>query len=110
MAKRAILLAGLLFLLASRGAAGYFDSGNKLYERCIAKRRSFVHTICVATAAAYMDMMKELGYSCPSSDMTRAEIADVLIKFLKDNPERRKKAAASLAIEAFKGWPGCTSP
>jgi hypothetical protein len=110
MAKRAILLTGLLFLLASRGAAGYFDSGNKLYERCIAKRRSFEHTICVATAAAYMDMMKELGYSCPSSDMMRAEVADVLIKFLKDNPESRKKAAASLAIEAFKGWPGCTSP
>jgi hypothetical protein len=110
MVKRTIVLAGLLFLLASRGAAGYFDSGNKLYERCIAKQRSFEHTICVATATAYMDMMKELGYSCPSSDMTRAQVADALIKFLRDNPKSRNNAAASLAIEAFKGWPGCKSP
>jgi len=57
-----------------------------------------------------MDMMKKLGYSCPSSDMTRAQIADVLIKFLRDHPENRQKAAAALAVEAFKAWPGCKSP
>jgi len=91
----------------STPAVAYFDTGNELYERCIAPEKTSKRQICLATASAYLDMMRALGYSCTDDRLTRRQVADVFAKFLKENPETRQKSGPSLAIEAFSKGFGC---
>jgi Rap1a immunity proteins len=56
-----------------------------------------------------MDMMKALGHCSSSSGLTKGQVADVLIKYLKDHPESRHEPAASLAFQAFSTAFGCKS-
>ena len=102
-----LAVSGCLLLVEATPAAAYFDMGNEIYERCIAPDKSPNHQICLATASAYLDMMSALGYSCTSDKLTRRQVADVLVKFLKENPENRQKSGPSLAIEAFSKGFGC---
>jgi hypothetical protein len=96
-----------MFSFVSTQAAAYFDTGNEIYERCIAPDKTSKRQICLATASAYLDMMRALGYSCTGDKLTRRQVADVFVKFLKDNPESRQKPSPSLAIEAFSKGFGC---
>lgn len=102
-----LVLSVCLFSLVSAPALAYFDTGNQVYERCIAPDNTSKRQICLATASAYLDMMKALGYSCPGDNMTRRQVADVFAKFLKENPESRQKPGPTLAIEAFSKGFGC---
>jgi hypothetical protein len=96
-----------LFSFASSSARAYFDTGNEVYERCIAPDKTSKRQICLATASAYLDMMRALGYSCSEDKLTRRQVADVFVKFLRENPELRQKSGPSLAIEAFAKGFGC---
>jgi Ssp1 endopeptidase immunity protein Rap1a len=96
-----------LLALVSTPAAAYFDTGNQVYERCIAPDKTSKRQICLATASAYLDMMRALGYTCTDDKLTRRQIADVFAKFLRENPESRQKSGPSLAIEAFSKGFGC---
>lgn len=99
-----------LFSLVSIRAAGYFDTGNDLYERCIAADKTSNRQICLATASAYLDMMRALGYACTGDKLTRRQVADVFVKFLRENPESRQKSGPSLAVDAFTKGFGCKKP
>jgi hypothetical protein len=105
--RLAAFSAGLLLLLTGPAAATYFDTGNELYERCLAALPS-PRLTCMASASAFMDMMETLGYTCPSG-LTKGQVTDVLLKYLKDHPESRHKSAASLALEAYSTAFGCKS-
>ena len=96
-----------LFSFVSTPAAAYFDTGNEVYDRCIAPDKTSKREICLATASAYLDMMRALGYSCTGDNLTRRQVADVFAEFLKENPESRQKPGPSLAIEAFSKGFGC---
>ncbi len=103
-----LALSALLASLVSAPAPAYFDRGNEIYERCIAPDKTAKRQICLATASAYLDMMRAQGYSCTSDDnITRRQVADVLLKFLRENPESRQKPGPTLAIEAFSKGFGC---
>ena len=102
-----LAVGGCLFLFVSTSAAAYFDAGNEIYEKCIAPENTSNRLICLATATAYLDMMRELGYSCTGDNLTRRQVADVLAKFLREKPESRQEPGASLAIEAFSKGLGC---
>ncbi len=97
-----------LFASGATPAMAYFDTVNQIYERCIAPDKAPKRQICLATASAYLDMMKALGYSCSEDkNVTRRQVADVLLKFLRENPESRQKTGPLLAIEAFSKGFGC---
>jgi len=102
-----LAVSGCLFLFASTPAAAYFDTGNEVYERCIAPDKTSKHQTCLATASAYFDMIRALGYSRNGEKVTRRQVADVFVKFLRENPESRQKPAPSLAVEAFSKGFGC---
>ena len=102
-----LAVGGCLFLFVFTSAAAYFDAGNEIYEKCIAPENTSNRLICLATATAYLDMMRELGYSCTGDNLTRRQVADVLAKFFRENPESRQEPGASLAIEAFSKGLGC---
>jgi hypothetical protein len=105
-----LAVSGCLLLFASTPAAAYFDTGNEVYERCIAPDKTSKRQICLATASGYLDMMRALGYTCSGDNLTRRQVADVLVKYLRENPESRQKAAPSLALEAFAKGFGCKKP
>jgi len=107
MSSGALAVSGCLYLFVATPAAAYFDTGNDVYERCIAAEKTSKRQICLATASAYLDMMRALGYSCTGDNLTRSQVADVFVKFLKENPESRQKSGPSLAIEAFSKEFGC---
>jgi Rap1a immunity proteins len=97
-----LALSAFLFVFVSTPAPAYFDRGNEIYERCIAPDKTPKRQICLATASAYFDMMRAQGYSCTGDDkITRRQVADVFLKFLRENPESRQKAGPLLAVEAF---------
>jgi hypothetical protein len=103
-----LALSACLLSFESTPAAAYFDTGNEIYERCIAPDKTSKRQICLATASAYLDMMRALGYSCTGdNNLTRRQVADVFVKFLRENPESRQKAGPLLAIEAFGKGFGC---
>jgi len=102
-----LALSVCLFSFVSTPAAAYFDTANEVYERCIAPDKTFKREICFATASAYLDMMRALGYSCTGDNLTRRQVADVFVQFLRENPESRQKAGPALAIEAFSKGFGC---
>ena len=102
-----LAVGGCSFLLVSTPAAAYFDTGNEVYERCIAPDKTSKHQTCLATASAYFDMMRALGYSCNGDKVTRRQIADVFVKLLRENPESWQKPGPSLAVEAFSKGFGC---
>jgi hypothetical protein len=52
-------------------------------------------------------MMRALGYSCNGEKVTRWQVANVFVKFLRENPESRQKPGPSLAVDAFSKGFGC---
>jgi hypothetical protein len=103
----ALAVSVCLFLFVATPAAAYFDTGNEVYERCIAPDKTSKRQICLATASAYLDMMRALGYACTGDNLTLRQVADAFVKFLKENAESRQKSGPSLAIEAFSKGFGC---
>jgi len=63
--------------------------------------------VCTGVAAAYLDMMVALGYSGSRDGATRQQLKDVLLKYIKQNPEKRDLPSSFLAIEAFSEALGC---
>jgi hypothetical protein len=106
-----VVLAAIAVLASGSSQAGYFDGGNDYWAMCHRKENAAAVLVCTATAGAYWDMMKALGYQCSTEKgVDRAQLRDALLKFLADHPEARNYAAASLAEVAFINAFGCTKP
>jgi hypothetical protein len=107
MTKWAILLLALLCSCPSGARATYFDdNGNKYFNRCAKESPDIV---CYATASAFRDMMYALGYKCKKEEgITRQQVTDILIKYLRDHPADRNDVLAFSAIRAFEESLGCT--
>jgi hypothetical protein len=100
-----IVLAGALISNQSRADNLYFLSGNDLYAYCT--EDAYARGICLGAASAYLDMMQVQGFSCNTVGVTRAQIRDVLIKYLRDYPASRNLSAAQLASWAFMSAFNC---
>jgi Rap1a immunity proteins len=61
-------------------------------------------------SAAYFDMMLATGYRCATTGVDRAQVRDVVLKFLSDNPEKRSQPASELAITSLKTAFQCVGP
>jgi hypothetical protein len=93
----------LLALFPSRSRA-IFDTGNSLLDLC-SNRATF--SVCAGEAVGYYDMMLLNGFDCGSdAQRTKAQIADILVQYLREHPVDRDKpasySAASAYIQAFK--------
>ncbi|MGY3527254.1 hypothetical protein [Bradyrhizobium sp. USDA 4452] len=101
------ICAALSILTAVSASAGYFDTdSNKYYGMCHSQPQTVV---CVATASAFYDMLQAQGYLCTKDrgDITRLQVTDVLLKYLRDHPEDRGDPLSDLAVRAFQQMLGC---
>jgi hypothetical protein len=107
MTKLAVVLLALLCGCSSGARAAYFDdNGNKYFGRCAKESPDIV---CYATASSFLDMMMALGYQCKKdAGVTRHQVTDILIKYLRDHPADRDDVLAFSAIVAFQESLGCT--
>jgi hypothetical protein len=81
-------------------AGNIFDTGNEFLSMCdpIAKIVSY----CGGATTGYFDMLQTMGETCATgSYQTREQIADVVLKYLRDHPEARNRSAASQARAAL---------
>jgi hypothetical protein len=74
-------------------------TGNQLLSYCTDPRGQI---ICAATAAGFHDMLVVMEAICPTGDGTPKKIGDIVVKFLRENPEERDQSAAILAWSALK--------
>jgi hypothetical protein len=97
--KFAIFALGFLSL-ACPAIAG-FDDGNKLLQVCTSKV-AFEQGLCYGLITGYFEGM-QTAYTCSKAgpNVTRRQVLDVVIKFLKDNPADRHLPGMTLAWRAF---------
>jgi hypothetical protein len=107
MMKRFVAVA--FFLLPSIAQADYFDTGNHLWNVCTDNANGHNY-LCIGMSAAYFDMMLATGYRCATTGVDRAQVRDVVLKFLSDNPEKRSQPASELAITSLKTAFQCVGP
>jgi hypothetical protein len=97
-------IAGLLLLSASSASAN--DTGNDLYGWCQERPDSFRRGMCYGLITAYYEAVLTT-YDCPTAEapVTREQVVDVVMKFLREHPEERHIAAQWIAnVALFQGF------
>jgi hypothetical protein len=101
MTKRLLSIVIILFVGVPRvSAQSYFDTGNQLYSNCTSDK-SFELGVCIATVSGAYDMMSYLSLACGSPKVTRRQVVDVIVQYLRNNPEKRHQPAATLILPAI---------
>lgn len=94
-----LLLVGFLILLPTRSHA-VFDTGNDLYNFCTSKN-DLKLMLCLGLVTGYYEGLS-FTYDCDTSPkVTREQMKDIVVKFLRDNPAERHRAAVALAGRAY---------
>jgi hypothetical protein len=115
--KRLLILSILLASLATEAKAG-FEDGNELYSDCTSPEELH-YGVC----AGYVKGVADAGdHEAPLLDMrggvisgfrwclihgiTVRQSVDVVVRYLRDNPQKRYMGAAGLVAEALsQAWP-----
>jgi hypothetical protein len=102
-------VAAALFLLPGIAQAEYFETGEDLWNLCTDNFPGHNY-LCIGLPAAYFDMMLATGYRCAAAGVDRERVRNVVVKYLSDNPEKRKQPASELAITSLKAAFQCVVP
>lgn len=87
------------------GAAQAQITGNTLHNRCLGKEGSLMEAWCVG----YIQGVAENSpHICPPSGATIGQSKDIVVKFLKEQPQERHPPATKVVVVALNqaGW-GC---
>ena len=94
-----------------------FDTGNRLYEDC-RSGNYFNRGYCGGYVTGIVDTLEALQSRgilpptalCVPEEVTKGQLADVVLKYLEQNPERRHLEAGSLVPEALNRAFPCSTP
>lgn len=90
----------IFLALAPLPAKSAFDTGNELYEYCTAKDNG-KQLLCMGLVTGYFEGM-QAGYNCKSHPkVTRGQLVDIVLQFLREHPADRHLPASLLAARAF---------
>jgi Rap1a immunity proteins len=105
---RAVLVAASLssLVIAATTASAGFDDGNALFERCKTytsdrATEPFNDGVCAGYIVGATDALDRGSLLC-LPDVTKGQIIDVVILWLRDHPEKRHLGASSLIGAALK--------
>jgi len=104
--KKILALAVLsVVALPQASWAGRFD-GNALMARCSGPDPKLCEVYLDGFAAALTQIAPDVRHACLPDSVTSAQMKDVLLKYLRNEPEHRDWVAAKLTLHAFaKAWP-----
>jgi len=97
----AVVAVALFSVATSDAAIGYFSTGNDLYQECQSKS-SQLKAACAGVIVGAYEMMEALGYECMGERVTREQVRDVVLKYLREHPEHRHEPAAVSIIMAME--------
>jgi hypothetical protein len=98
----------LLLVLSTAVASGGDDTGNDLYGFCQQQRVSYQFGLCVGLVTGYFQQV-HFFFKCREDDnVTRAQLVDVVVKYLRENPKDRNKSAQILGSAAIALAFNCT--
>jgi hypothetical protein len=110
----------LICALVALGWAGaaLADDGNKLLEICKASEGSQSRVKCLGYVTGVHDaiaVFKSTGAvkisPCVPAGATPSQMADVVVKYLTENPKDRDYSAAGVVMAALiNAWPPCNKP
>ena len=96
---------GLMMLAAT---SPYFMTGNQLYQHCTANDEvcaGYIEGI-VDGSGIIQEAFNQRAICLPDNANVR-QIADVVIKYLRDHPESRAQSAGALSVIALTDAFGC---
>ncbi len=81
--------------------------GNTLLDTCDSQGAKHDGAFCYGYVAGVFDALGERAVNiCTPGIIPLRQTRDVILKYLRDNPERRQESAAKLATEALSAaWP-----
>ena len=80
-----------LFWATSAFAA--FDSGNALLESCDNATDAWKQSHCLAYIAGVSDVLDGMHITCTGGHVSLDEVKDVVVKYLREHPEKRNSDA-----------------
>jgi Rap1a immunity proteins len=108
---RLLLVAFLILASATTATAVtqgniYFQSGNDLLQKCADPSPHEVGGVyedirCMDIVAAYADSFTMAAMLCKPKIATLRQVADVVVNYLREHPEKRHFTAVSLALTAL---------
>ena len=100
---------GMMALLVSSPAAAQFFDGNELHAMCSDGRKdaAAIYALGALDAAhLYQQLSGVRDRVCMENGIQASQVADVVCKYLDDNPQHRHWLAADLVAEsAAAAWP-----
>lgn len=96
-----------LTVVARQGYASLsFETGNTLYEKCQDNNSMLNSGGCMGYISAIVDDLASDNringfHACFSQYMTRGQVLDVVVKWLRDHPESRHLSANGLVARAL---------
>ncbi len=111
MKKHVIILGVLtiisLALIATDTRAGWIN-GNELYKKCTVKESSELYfmdsSYCLgyimAVTEVYLSSGKFYKISCIPGEVDPGQLKDILVKYLRDHPEKRHLSGYALIMES----------
>lgn len=85
-------------------SASAYRDGNELYRFCRTDAAAAARTVCNNYIMGAVDTLMMGGLLCPPSNAPVGELVDMVIKYLRDNPDMRHYTAASdraVALQEF---------
>jgi len=106
MIKKLVMIAALAMLLGSPTSYAAIVSGNSLVQYCEKGDAGFEDGFCYGYMVGVYEKMVDV-IICPPNGVTVNQIASIVMKYLKENPEDLHLSAISLVslalAEAFEG-------
>lgn len=106
MIKKLVMITALAMLLGSPTSYAAIVSGNSLVQYCEQDDNTFSNGFCYGYMVGVYEKMEDV-IICPPNGVTINQIASIVMKYLKENPEDLHLSARSLAslalAEAFEG-------
>lgn len=105
MNKIAIAIAIAASVAAAPARAEFWD-GNKLYEKCTSSS-SYDKGDCLGYTSGVFDTLYGIAWCPRNNNITRGQIADIVVQFLRDKPQLRSERSGDVLIAAALDglWP-----
>lgn len=107
MKRPALAFAIALASLPSPAAPMAFESGNDLFTKCSSDDASPAFIYCLGFVTAIADTMADRSdpfsgyYACFPNGVTKGQVLDVAMQYLRQNPQYRHFSAATLVAAAY---------
>jgi hypothetical protein len=105
---RTLMIIACVMWSGSAFAAQAFFTGDDLLNQCNGKDYSYAIGVCIGYVMGVSDMLSTSGTICAVQHFSASQMGDIVIKYLRDHPERRHYSASDEIEVALKNALPCS--